>query len=368
MKIPCKAKLLNFLIEAKEFRIIPTPIWRNVQTNTDLPVESRFLWTVLWELCAPNPNFEKPLTWSFLSKRLGKSESTIRRWARSLQKSGYLEISYAWGKDGGQLPCMFRIGVPIEVAEKVAVEFPDRKKKPEPEERREDEPGADNQTSAPDNSPAALDSGAHAELENSNAEQSQSAGVIDPNPAQPTQHAESAENVLKIGATNGQSRVSSRLNKRIDAIGKGSNRSHTQRSDEKRSDVPDQTDRFSQELLEISRRASKMGAVRAEWREKEDGKSGGEGASKSVSTLASTFGTQENNPAKQENNKNQSLRSIIRRALVIKLGVRQDIEKLVDEFAVSIEKGAFKKFDLVKALNIGVKLVREGRWMSPRYA
>ena len=58
---------------------------------------------------------------------------------------------------------------------------------------------------------------------------------------------------------------------------------------------------------------------------------------------------------------------MVRRALAVKLGIRQDLEKLVDEFVGSLEKGAFKKFDLVKAINIGVKLVREGRWAAPRF-
>lgn len=355
MKIPCKAKVLNFLIEAKEFRIIPTPIWRNVQTNADLPVESRFLWTVLWELCAPNPNFEKPLTWSFLSKRLGKSESTIRRWARSLQKFGYLEIRNVFADQGGQLPSVFRIGVPIEVAELVVTQFPDRRKPAVDSNSGVKQPDADNcgadQPNAEEHPQAPVVESV--------------AGVVSEKSAE---HAEFADNVRKIGVENSSREGMSRLTDRISAIGKGSNRSQVARSREKQPDVLSSSDRFAQELLEIRQRASKMGATHAQWRENEVAERGGEGAVKSVSALASTFGTQDNNPPKQENNKNTSLRSVIRRAIVLKLGARQDVEKLVDEFAVSIEKGAFKKFDLVKAINIGLKLVREGRWVAPRFA
>lgn len=365
MNKPCKPELLSYLVSTKEFRVIPTPIWRQVQSNPALSVESRFLWTVLWELCSLQPNFEKPLTWGFLSKRVGKSESTIRRWARALQKLGYLEIRNVFAQEGGQLPSLFRIGVPLSVAEIAAKNFPDRRKKeeaPDLDQTDSDESnnGADTELDADEPQAPEL-AGASSANEPTTPDIQRDRGVTPDNPAH---YAESTDNVLKNGGDNPLSRVKSKLADRIDAIGKGSNRSSEQRTKEKRSDVPDQSDRFSNELLEIRQRAAKMVPTKPF---EKAGEGAQEGGVKVGSTLAVRFGTQENIEAKQENNRTAALRSLIRRALVIKLGLRQDLEKLVEEFAVSIEKGSFKKFDLVKAINIGVKLVREGRWKAPRF-
>lgn len=367
MNSPCKAEVLNYLISTKEFRVLPTPIWRQVQSNAELSIESRFLWTVLWELCSLQPNFEKPLTWGFLSKRVGKSESTIRRWARSLQKFGYLEIRNVYAEQGGQLPSLFRIGVPTEVAKSAVKDFPDRRKKEVVQSSGVETKSAE-QTGEPDTSAGYQNvtpssdqvSGMNGACAERTPDIKQHAGVCDSNSAH---HADSADNVLKIGAENSSTRPTSRLAERLNAIGKGSKRSYSERSEQKRSDVPDQNDRFSKELLEIRQRAAGMRISDFKLPEGE----GEKGGVTSALTLVSKFATQDNNPSKQENNRTASIRSVVRRALAVKLGIRQDLEKLVDEFVVSIEKGAFKKFDLVKAINIGVKLVREGRWAAPRF-
>ncbi len=367
MNSPCKAEVLNYLISTKEFRVLPTPIWRQVQSNPALSIESRFLWTVLWELCSLQPNFEKSLTWGFLSKRVGKSESTIRRWARSLQKFGYLEIRNVYAEQGGQLPSLFRIGVPTEVAKSAVKDFPDRRKKEvDPESgagKRSADETADRSDSAGSENvapEAEQNSGVKSQQAEQKPDIKQSAGVTDQKPAQ---HAESTDNVLKIGGEKCSSEGSSRLGDRVSAIGKGSNRAQVARSQEKRPDVPGSSDRFSKELAEIRQRATGMRISDFKLPEGE----GEKGGVTSALTLASKFATQDNNLSKQENNRTASIRSVVRRALAVKLGIRQDLEKLVDEFVVSIEKGAFKKFDLVKAINIGVKLVREGRWAAPRF-
>lgn len=384
MKSPCKAQVLNYLVSRKEFRVIPVPIWRHVQSNADLSIEARFLWGVLWELCALEHNYEKRLTWSFLSKRVGKSESTVRRWSRSLQRAGYLEITNVFGADGNQLPSMFRIGVPNEIAENAAKSFPDRKKKEGADESgvRDSNPAQTIEVSstepsneiAPNNSQTSDARTDHAESETVvelvpqtveiPAQSAESTvGVLDsganvPNPAL---HADFPTACTKIGGVNSVSSALSRLSKHFNPSGKGSNLAHTQRSEAQRSELATKSERFSYGL----RTASAIGV-------NQEPKRAGEGASRSRFDRASTSATQDNNPAKQENNKNpgrgEGLRRVIQAQLEKRLPGYDDLGRLVEEFAVSIEKGAFKKFELAKALNIGVKLVREGRWLTPRYA
>lgn len=449
MNSPCKAEVLSYLVNTKEFRIIPTPIWRQVQSNAALSVESRFLWTVLWELCSLQSNFEKSLTWGFLSKRVGKSESTIRRWARALQRLGYLEIRSVYDQEGGQLPSLFRIGVPAEVAENVVKAFPDRRKKyldnkcgtgakpaaetPKFQENTETENCAENERkkTQPDISKSEIQDQPEKEnckpqsqhqdkpencgrkdhmradkeidkpnfqqraesaevekeiigridLEEAEQETNQLAEFINSLP-EVSDHADSAVNAgifHKFGVDKNPMGSFSRLAKRIGRVAEGAERSLTKRSEDRQALIPnlkdhtareqsdghqrqlDEAKNYDHELEEIRRRAGDL--TKRTWLSDVTG----EGV-RSIPSGASKDGTQNNNTAKQENNKQRCpLRAQLRRVLAVRLGVRNDLEKLVDEFAVSVEKGAFKKFDLVKAINIGIKLVQEGRWATPRF-
>jgi hypothetical protein len=396
----CSPQALTYLKDRKEFRIVPAPIWRHVQMNDQLSIESRFLWGVLWELCALEKDYERRLTWGFLSKRLGKSESSIRRWARQLQADGYLQVTQVFNKDGGQLPSVFRIGVPNGIAQEIAMNSPDRRVKviePETsdtesadqipacvepdelgsassqEDRREDNGSimnAEIESSAPTSNDHVSDCGAK-QREEVQAPEFRSAGgvhaeITDSDSNAPAYRAESQTACMKIGAENGTSRLQSILSKDRSRGGKGSGSSHNARSEEKRLDVQGQPgSSYEREIEEIRKRALKL--------EKEGQKRAGEGAFKVELPQGFKSGTQNKDSSEQVNNNNTPAnvdRTMLRvkGELQNKIGIGGQIDKLAKEFTFAILFGAFKKMEFAKAINVGVKLVREGRWQSPRYS
>lgn len=399
-KAICSPQALDYLKERKEFRMVPAPVLFHINMNAELSVESRYLWNVIWNLCAMDKDYSRRLTWGYLSKHIGKSESSIRRWARPLQQMGYLEITQVFGKDGSQLPSVFRIGVPNAVAQEIAKKSPDRRAKKLEIETAE--------TGKPDQNPAHI-AGVHevseveaefrrdsgdpitvAEIESSvpslnvadaesgethcgsasecvDAETSADSGSSDcVSGIAPACHAESQTARMKIGAEKGTSRLQSILSRDRSRVGKGSESSHNARSEEKRLDVQGQHQTaYEREIEEIRIRALKL--------EKEAKKRVGEGAVKSLLPQAVKSGTQQKEVFKQVNNNNESdpvgkTIQRVRGELEKKIGIGAQIDRLAKEFTVAILFGAFKKFEFAKAINVGVKLVREGRWQPPRYS
>lgn len=400
----CAPQILKTIVSNKEFRIIPTPLFQHVQTHPELSVESKFLWVVLWELCSPSPTYEKTLTWGFLSKRLNKSESTIRRWAKPLIKFGYLAIESIFSGDGSQLPSKFRIGVPAVIAKKIWTVTPNRNKPNAIKQENESAPsaGVTNEASMVDHveDPApntkttrckdgeqnetdkdvpnensqseshlpvqecGVNAGANdsaVEIRASEGEVLESAGVVSvirkdlTNSAGASAEISDSESIS--GGTSSVSRMLSTLNKHLDRVRKGSGSSLSERSEEKRLDVQGQREKRSERKSSEVHNQPKNGLKRV-----------GEGAFKSVFDGAFKSGTQEKNQQKQDNSNSAQLRSMIKADLMVRLGTGYDYKTLTEEVAISIEKGSFQKFSYKKAINIAAKLIRENRWMKPRVA
>lgn len=393
LKAICPPQALTFLKESKEFRMVPAPIWKHINMNAELSIESRYLWSVLWYLCAMEKNYSRRLTWGYLSKHTGKSESSIRRWARQLQAGGYLEITQVFSQDGGQLPSVFRIGVPSKVAAEIAKTSPNRRVKKDDQDfaeidQRDQKPALSQETSEISEADkevrhecresetsaesVSMEPALNAEETSFGAVNCESAdhGEISADlkevGATPAAHAEFQTPCAKIGAQKGTSRLQSVLSKDRSRGGKGSSSSHSARSEEKRLDVQGQPkSAYEREIEEIRIRALKL--------EKEAKKRGGEGAVKSLLPQAVKSDTQQKEVFKQVNNNNEAdpvgkTIQRVRSELEKKIGIGAQIDRLAKEFTVAILFGAFKKFEFAKAINVGVKLVREGRWQPPRYS
>ncbi|SUE95837.1 Uncharacterised protein [Ectopseudomonas mendocina] len=394
----CAPQILKTIVSNKEFRIIPTPLFQHVQTHTELSVESKFLWVVLWELCSPSPTYEKTLTWGFLSKRLNKSESTIRRWAKPLIKFGYLAIESIFSGDGSQLPSKFRIGVPQAIAKRIWTVTPNRfKANTNKNDRKEDKPagvvidvsenealedeklgqeldsdndGAKNEkqeeviperseaenagVDQESNEQAGVDAGVDESIQNSAGSCAES---CEGSPEPAVADAGSKEPVQISGGGSNVSRMLSTLNKHLDRVRKGSNSAQSARSEGKSLDVQGQQKKRSERKSSEAQIQPKTGLKRV-----------GEGAIKSVFEGAIKSGTQEKNQQNQDNSNSVQLRSTIKADLMVRLGTGYDYKTLTEEVAISIEKGSFQKFSYKKAINIAAKLIRENRWMKPRVA
>lgn len=355
----CAPHTLKELIETKEFRLLPCAVWRTVQTNTDLSVEARFLWTVLWELCAPNQKFEKTLTWGFLSKRVGKSESTIRRWSRQLQKFGFLEITERKKTDGSQLPSIFRIGIPVLEARKAQLMFPNRKvretvqeqaeyKKQEPttvvSEIKDEEPKPQTSVTAqpePYRGPEIV------------------TAIQKPRQGKSrTGFNNSEDSKTKSGAPDSVGKAAESLIERLKRMQKAAQARTANDQGEGNSSVAD--DSFKR-LQESRERAAKL---LEETRAKERAAIF---AQKGVANV-----TPKTELEKENNNNLRHCGARLRLWIQQQIETRKvktpgAVERYVEEIAVSIEKGAFKNFPLTKALNVALKLIREGTWSTPRY-
>ena len=347
----CSPNLLNQLIEKKEYRILPAPLWRLVQSNPNLSVEARFLWTVLWELCSASRSFEKNLTWSFLSKRVGKSESTIRRWSRQLQSFGFLEIENRFSDSGGQLPSIFRIGVPQTLMDildkkfpnrrKVSRDFPDANKSENTPNIPQDIPGSESiQKPASDGKQIGAGQGGVSICGNSD---------ID---------SESAEKYEPENPVVEQSAGDCALSLRIKAIQKRAVCSQVKRSEKTNTTTADFGSLVSRELTERRQNQPEKGSNRV-----------GEGVATSDFNQAVKSGTQENKPNNsiQGNNGLASLRELVKSELTQRLPRSNQLVTYIEEVAVAMKWGSLKKFTFAKGINIAAKLIREGRWESPRY-
>lgn len=365
MSSVCDPLVIKSLIDTKEFRILSTPIWREVQTNTNLSIESRFFWTVLWELCAPDERFEKTLTWGFLSKRIGKSESTIRRWARQLQKFGFLKITERYSNDGSQLPSVFRVGIPSADAKKLMMTFPNRKVRQT--ETGSEQSGISERLVENSGRASAVTRQDKSSDCRENIQTDQSCAPVSEQRSEIIEMKPKAENPSDISDSNPKSGVLSSApetkSSLIEKLERLQKRAQSRTSDGKASSdtqVAVYTDRRSDAITEGRAKAVKMAEKRV-----------GEGVSHPVQPRVADLASKVVTKIQDNNNnthfRGEGLRRWIQRELESRQVRLNDLWRYVEEFAVSIEKGSLRKFSPTKAINVALKLVREGRWTAPRY-
>lgn len=109
---PCSSQDFLEVNQSKEYTLIATTILESVLTDTRLNAQSIKLWQLLFNQARYNPNFDIKISYSYLSKKLGKSTRTISRYVETLQNAGYLIITHNFDKNGGQRPNTISVRVP----------------------------------------------------------------------------------------------------------------------------------------------------------------------------------------------------------------------------------------------------------------
>lgn len=109
---PCSSQDFLEVNQSKEYTLIATTILESVLTDTRLNAQSIKLWQLLFNQARYNPNFDIKISYSYLSKKLGKSIRTIARYVETLQNAGYLIITHNFDKNGGQRPNTISVRVP----------------------------------------------------------------------------------------------------------------------------------------------------------------------------------------------------------------------------------------------------------------
>lgn len=399
MESLCSSKDLDVLVKTKEFRLISSPLFRHVIGDASLEIGPKFLWTVIWELCALEPEMTRPLSLSYLAKRVGKSEDTIRRWVNSLRSASYLELTYRHAKDGSQLPSLFRIAAPAGVVRELLRKVPNRKladvhdisraRNPKNiarcfdeevhpqarqnieadfEENTREETGECAEESAcvspvgfPYETCASVsdvrDQSAHVEHSVTSASDSARERTRANTHARTHEHTRNASdtNAHAPAHTRGESSRNegsigvSGLIGRLNALRNGPKIAQEKRTGDFRADVPGQDPRVLEALAELGLNRPKTCQ--------------GEGG-KSAETPACKSATQERTNNQEKNNYNSSLTRADVAALIAQ---RVSHERYLEEIYVSLIAGSLRKHGLVKGVNIACRLIREGRWQTPRY-
>lgn len=339
---------IDRLEETKEYRIIPAGLMRHVNATSTLSDGSKNLWFALWELCALETGRQRLLTAGFLAQRLGKSVDTIRRHVSQLREQGYLMVAERFDNSGRQLPSMFQVSAPKHVVAQLLNGTPDRKRKQsvdvEAKSRKSPDENQHNVNQVSEN-PNSVDVGSHTVDVGS-----KSPSLVD------------VTSTGNSGLARPQS-IKSKLEQMIDRARERSQLTSNERSEQTRSDVRLQRERALYERTE-SRPKNEIGL-----------KNGLEGeGGQPCSSGVGKFAHQEITPKEQNNKRTGTaeseeggLRFWVYRQIKERNIFRGDPWRYADEIAVSIEKGSLKKFTLTKALNIALKLIREGRWTAPRF-
>lgn len=120
---PCLPQDIIEVNKNKEYTLISTDLLESVLTDQRLNAQTTQLWQLLFNYARYNPDFKIKISYAFLAKKLGKSSRTISRYIDSLTQSGYLIITHNFDKNGGQRPSTISVRVP-----KIAIDHAKTKK------------------------------------------------------------------------------------------------------------------------------------------------------------------------------------------------------------------------------------------------
>lgn len=362
MTLAATSTAIDALLKDKEFRLLSAPLMRHVVSTSTLSDGAKVLWFSLWELCALETERKRKLTLGFLAKRLGKSVDSVRRYVNQLQRNGYLVIDEQYDVNQRQLPSIYRATAPAQVVALITKEIPDRKG------RRRD------QTSESKSSNVAT---GDRYVDGCTIENHIQVNAVDVG---------KNNNCEQIDQLHGDDVMISRSTVLRPCVDVAST------TVEEKGDLSARDCKLAQRLNAIRSRArhphispkqagskSEVNGYKPEVQNRvvtppdsevcAHGSKAEEGG-KPALDRDSRFASQESIP-KEDNNKRTNepggLRFWIYRQIKQRKAFNSDPWRYVDEIAVAIEKGSLAKFNLAKAMNIALKLIREGRWTAPRF-
>lgn len=112
MTKPCKGIDLLYLAERYEYRVMATSVMDHILFEADLSDGARTLWMILYRGAALNEGVRCEASVSFLKNKTGKSEATLWRHIRELRSRGYLEVETRKGLEGESLPNIYGPRIP----------------------------------------------------------------------------------------------------------------------------------------------------------------------------------------------------------------------------------------------------------------
>jgi hypothetical protein len=111
----CKAIDLLYLAERYEYRVMATSVMDHILFEADLSDGARTLWLILFRGAALNEGVRCEASVSFLKNKTGRSEATLWRQIRELRSLGYLEVETRKGLEGESLPNIYGPRLPATI-------------------------------------------------------------------------------------------------------------------------------------------------------------------------------------------------------------------------------------------------------------
>jgi hypothetical protein len=122
----CKAEDIHHLNQTKEYTLTATSILENVLTNPNLNAHSNRLWQILFNMAKFDPELSVSTSVNHLAKILNKSARTIHRYISILKKNGYLTVANNFNHANGQEINTYFVRIPKQVND-VVIHIKDRK-------------------------------------------------------------------------------------------------------------------------------------------------------------------------------------------------------------------------------------------------
>ena len=115
MTKPCKSIDLLYLNERYEYRVIATSVMDHVLMESDLSDGAKTLWLILYRASALNLNMQVEASITFLVNKTGRSQATLWRQIRELKEGGYLDVKTRRGADKEMLPNIYSPRLPDHI-------------------------------------------------------------------------------------------------------------------------------------------------------------------------------------------------------------------------------------------------------------
>lgn len=360
----CTVNDLYHHSRSKPFTMIPVTYLRHLQRVAEIGLDSFGMWLSLYDLCSSDPNMEREISWSFLAKRFGFSENTAKRLCKRLVERGLLEIVVRKAENGMSLPNIFRIRISALILAKLNVSCPDRKHRGE-----------------------ALGGLAGTFESNGGDKPEEGEGSLKPPALDQCEEREQAVSTHgeRFACGRGPEKSESTVQDNVDVL---------QRDDDvvKLCDdvnygcdtgldaarvIQAAAEREGRSLTAIERLALRSIGTKprapdavnqandAQAAPHGNGQQASAVGGPNVKTGGARIGSQEITLSKEKTQNASWLFSIMEK--LVKNGVASErVPQLAKEVFQSLQSGALAKHSAAKAINIAVKLIREGTWTTPR--
>lgn len=328
----CTAEDIFQLNKTKEYTLTATLLLEHLLVDNRLVGHSAKLWQILFNKSRFREDLSVRLSCAYLAELMGKSIKTIRRYLHNLEKFGYLEVKHHFLNSGGQSTSTYFVRFPKETVSKLKTET-DRQKNPN-ELDKTDQPPLDTND----------------QRNSINSCYINNKPVVDKNEKEKSEQTNSPPILPSVESNTSSSEVNN-LNTQLQEAQTELNNLHQQEKD----------DNF---YSKIRKQSEKITAIEQAIEKSQHDQSK---PSKKVELKQSSY----TNPSGERALTTFQLNRL-KKELVKYANQDKTLDVLLNEVCYSVRFGSLRKglgssqlLAINHAINIALKLLREGRWETP---